>query len=1638
MGKNFKRFLAVCLCLVIPVFFCSCGDKHKEHTYSSEWSSNDTHHWHKCTYEGCAEQGSKAEHNWDSGTDSGHNIVYTCTDCQKTKEEPKNHIPVTSEWVKDETHHWHACLISGCTEKLDKSEHDWDSGETSGHTTVYTCLTCGQTKEEGSKCVASDTWEKDDRYHWHTCTIEGCTELVDKASHDWVQGKDEGHFTNYACSICGQTKKEERSCMADLSVWGMDDENHWHPCSIVGCDKIVSSNPHNFVDTNEDDGHFHVYKCTECDKTKNVRRECEADLYWQKDTKHHWHNCAIDGTCTEQLDKDEHTWDDGKMVGNEKVFACTVCGQTRKECGNCSYEITWSKDEKYHWHNCSTKDCTGFSDKTEHDWCDNPTFVNHKNLFTCETCGQTKEEDVPCDFTDAKWQKDETHHWHICIIDGCTKTDKKVAHEFGTPTLVGHINKYTCECGQIKEETVPCNFGTEWSKDETHHWHTCTIDGCTEISNFKEHNWSKTPTLVNHKNVYTCETCGQTREEVVPCNFVGAKWETDGDYHWHKCTVDGCSEIDTKLIHKFGEPEIIIYDKKHDNMYVCECGYKKYENIPHTYEWDKGNNTNHWQVCVVEGCEEQKDHGFHNWSTPIVSEHNNHYSCPTCNATKVEVIPCDFEETWSYDNTYHYHKCKIDGCVEVKDKAEHNMGEKYIDGDATITPCKTCDYKIYEWSNIYIRGLEQLVYNPYKIVVKDFKLNTGVKQELLFNELHLGLNEKEEVIGYGYCELTEPDKNNTLFGLIGVIKENTLYIINSFNGDKTAVIAEVNDVETFINNSLNMVGGKEGVKGMLLQMQTTFDQEITYIYTKLIEIYNDRLGADDALRQVYEYLYDVEEVDGVYVYSLNFESLKKINDFLEAKTIAEIIDLKFGDGAFETITEFLKNSVDLTVAEWVTLLEDNGIKVNAVLDYLDDLSNRLFSFIGSFIPQEDTAPDDNMGALNVEENPEEPEEMVITFELILSMITKYNIPDISELLKDEEFTKLTVVQVINKFMAENQNNKEETNETPNIEENGGATSEEEFKELSSDEIKEEISNYIDLFTPMTVYDAVEWVKAQIEEFKKPENPMVGILNVNSNNSGENQEPVNTQIYVMIKDILEFAEQVATVKLTTGLDGTIESLSIVLNAGEFFAGTIEIVKSGDTLLTEVYDEIANQVTSMKSVVESFVVTEDALPFLDELAKEFPSFEDYLESKKTESLANYIFETTTEDGYTINTYTNADETIRDDGYIYKCYNIYTFVYDSNNNFVSYNYAYYYQYRRDSESKTRETIETETLEKVVDEFGNITLRYETLNNDKDTEGYIRTNYSLNELVVDKNNNFLNYNYASLYEEGDKDEPTRNIVESKVFTKTTNETTGEVSYKFDFIKSDEKTNGYLRVNNKSYEILFNKDGKFSKYNYNREYKDREDEKSELVERYEEFLIDNISTDIPVAMIFGCDGWVTLNYLDVNNFMTIMEVVTNTNGETTQKVTMVPTDFSILVNIKTGESIINLFDDYFDFIYCHREEVVKDRLKTDYGYLIHYVCTDCGSECYEQVPFILDYNDSQRVNESYDTYVKNFQNNSLEYYEKSELLFKNDKFIYQYDTENYNWVMVELSNEDINKLEFVTGANGGSFYVISNQEEVA
>lgn len=68
------------------------------HGFSTDWTEDDTYHWHTCS--GCTEISGKAEHTWNNGeitleaTDTTSGIkTFTCSICQATKTEP---IPTTS------------------------------------------------------------------------------------------------------------------------------------------------------------------------------------------------------------------------------------------------------------------------------------------------------------------------------------------------------------------------------------------------------------------------------------------------------------------------------------------------------------------------------------------------------------------------------------------------------------------------------------------------------------------------------------------------------------------------------------------------------------------------------------------------------------------------------------------------------------------------------------------------------------------------------------------------------------------------------------------------------------------------------------------------------------------------------------------------------------------------------------------------------------------------------------------------------------------------------------------------------------------------------------------------------------------------------------------------------------------------------------------------------------------------------------------------------------------------------------------------------------------------------------------------------------------------------------------------------
>ena len=90
------------------------------------------------------------------------------------------------------------------------------------------------------------------------------------------------------------------------------------------------------------------------------------------------------------------------------LAACTAlvaCGHEHQ------FSEEWNKDTTHHWHDCADEDCEEQSEKAEHDW-DEGTVTLHPTAstdgvlkYTCKVCGAGKTESIPADptATEAEW-----------------------------------------------------------------------------------------------------------------------------------------------------------------------------------------------------------------------------------------------------------------------------------------------------------------------------------------------------------------------------------------------------------------------------------------------------------------------------------------------------------------------------------------------------------------------------------------------------------------------------------------------------------------------------------------------------------------------------------------------------------------------------------------------------------------------------------------------------------------------------------------------------------------------------------------------------------------------------------------------------------------------------------------------------------------------------------------------------------------------------------------------------------------------------------------------------------------------------------------------------------------------------------
>ena len=219
----------------------------------------------------------------------------------------------------------------------------------------------------------------------------------------------------------------------------------------------------------------------------------------------------------------------------------------------------------------------------------------------------------------SEWKFDEKTHWHECTTKKHTDTTEKTPHVFTwtekTPAgfHTDKVEKGVCECGYETERTISGTathtYGTEWTKDESGHWHesTCGTTAPTHDAikgNFAAHTFDEGKVtkpadfgVVGEKK-FTCTECGYSYTQEIPA--LGAKDNTisfANDLVDEK-TYDGLAFIiDPAKVNRKGDGEITITYKGENDTAFSETApknageYTVKATVKGTAEWKGGEIT---------------------------------------------------------------------------------------------------------------------------------------------------------------------------------------------------------------------------------------------------------------------------------------------------------------------------------------------------------------------------------------------------------------------------------------------------------------------------------------------------------------------------------------------------------------------------------------------------------------------------------------------------------------------------------------------------------------------------------------------------------------------------------------------------------------------------------------------------------------------------------------------------------------------------------------------------------------------------------------------------------------------------------------------------------------------------------------
>jgi hypothetical protein len=221
--------------------------------------------------------------------------------------------------------------------------------------------------------------------------------------------------------------------------------------------------------------------------------------------------------------------------------------------------------------------------------------------------------------------------------------------------------------------------GTEWKTDGEYHWHICTVADCgAVIESSKAAHTSTGDNVATCQKKAVCDVCGVTYGDFADHDW-NTSWEKDQTGHWYKCNTAECAEKKDFAAHT---PDHQGGATEEYAVKCAECLYEIEAQLNHTHVFDKQVADEQYKVSGATCTEPAK-----------------YYVSCACGEKGADTFENGAANghtagtEWKSDADNHWHICTVAGCGAAVDSSAHTP-DRAAATETDPVKCSVCGYEI--------------------------------------------------------------------------------------------------------------------------------------------------------------------------------------------------------------------------------------------------------------------------------------------------------------------------------------------------------------------------------------------------------------------------------------------------------------------------------------------------------------------------------------------------------------------------------------------------------------------------------------------------------------------------------------------------------------------------------------------------------------------------------------------------------------------------------------------------------------------------------------------------------------------------------------------------------------------------------